>query len=76
MWHMGGWGWGWMAMGWIWMVLFWGAVIWLVVWGVKKVTEPHTGQGSQTPLDVLKLRYARGEISKEQYEQMKRDLMG
>ncbi len=28
----------------------------------------------ETPLEILKKRYARGEISKEEYEQMKRDL--
>ncbi len=28
----------------------------------------------QTPLDILNLRYARGEINKEQYDQMRRDL--
>ncbi len=34
-------------------------------------TSPATGQ---TPLDILNLRSARGEINKEQYDQMKRDL--
>jgi putative membrane protein len=29
---------------------------------------------AQTPLDILKRRYAAGEITKEQYEEMKRDL--
>ena len=29
---------------------------------------------SQTPLDILKARYAKGEITKEQFEEMKRDL--
>ena len=29
---------------------------------------------SQTPLELLKARYARGEISREQYELMKQDL--
>ena len=28
----------------------------------------------QTPLDILKVRYARGEISKEQFDEMRRDL--
>ena len=31
---------------------------------------------SQTPLEVLKARFARGEISREEYEQMRRDLEG
>lgn len=29
---------------------------------------------SQTPLEILKLRYAKGEITKEQFDHMKRDL--
>jgi len=37
----------------------------------KKEGEP-TGE---TPLDVLKKRYARGEVSKEEFEEKKRDLM-
>ncbi len=31
---------------------------------------------SETPLDILKARYARGEISREQFDEMKRDLGG
>ena len=30
----------------------------------------------QTPPEILKARYARGEISREEYEQMRRDLAG
>ena len=33
-------------------------------------------QTSQTPLDILKARYARGEISREDYDEMLRDLEG
>lgn len=31
---------------------------------------------SQTPLELLKARYARGEISRAEYDQMRRDLEG
>lgn len=31
---------------------------------------------SETPLDILKRRYAKGEISKNEFEQMKQDLEG
>jgi putative membrane protein len=31
---------------------------------------------SETPLDILKRRYARGEITREQFEQMRRDIEG
>lgn len=33
-------------------------------------------QTKQTPLELLKERYARGEISREQYDQMRLDLEG
>lgn len=33
-------------------------------------------QTNQTPLELLKARYARGEISREEYEQMRLDLGG
>ena len=31
-------------------------------------------QSSQTPLEILRARYARGEITHEEYEQMRRDV--
>ena len=37
-------------------------------------TKP--AQTSQTPLEILKARYARGEISREEYDQMCQDLEG
>ena len=33
-------------------------------------------QTKQTPVELLKARYARGEITREEYEQMRRDLEG
>ncbi len=73
MWEIGSVGWGWMTLGWVLMVVFWGSVIWLVVWSISRVTEGR-GSASATPLDIAKARYARGEITKEQFETLKRDL--
>ena len=33
-------------------------------------------QTSQTPVDILKARYVSGEITREEYDQMRRDLEG
>ena len=67
-----GMGW-WMVFGVVLMILFWAGVIWLVVWGIRRMSSHGTGSG-QTPLDIAKQRYARGEITKEQFEQIKKDL--
>ena len=77
MWHMwdvsSGMGW-WMAFGGIWMVIFWGGLIALIVWGVKKLSERNGSSPKHDPLDVAKERYAKGEISKQEFEQIKKDL--
>lgn len=74
MWYMhDGFGW-WMVSGGIWMVVFWGAIIALIVWGISKLTGRNTPTGKQTPIEIAKERYARGEISRKELEQMKKDL--
>ncbi len=62
------------------MVLFWGALIMGAVWLARSLF-PNSQQppaSSTRPEasadDILKQRYARGEITKDQYEQMRRDL--
>jgi putative membrane protein len=81
-WHMGpgmgGWGMGWF--GGIFMIVFWGLVIvgmvFLIKWLIQstKGERPAGGDGSRA-LEVLKERYARGEIGKEEYDRIKKDLM-
>jgi putative membrane protein len=76
MWDMPtGMGW-WMAFGGIWMVVFWGGLIALIVWGIMKLVRREGFGTKRDPLDVAKERYARGEISKREFEQLKRDLKG
>ena len=72
MWHAhDGMGW-WMMFGGIWMVIFWAAIIWLIVWGVAQISDRN--RESESPMDIARRRYARGEITSEQFEQLKRDL--
>ncbi len=73
MWMHGDVGWGWMTLMWVWMTLFWGSIIALVVWGITRATRVK-GSSSAPPLEIAKARYARGEITKEQFETLKRDL--
>lgn len=60
------------------MILFWIGLIVLAVWFVKILfgirANPNSPEGRQTALDILDQRYARGEITHEQYELMKQDL--
>jgi len=73
MWNMhDGIGW-WMVWGGVMMVLFWGTVIGLIVWGVSQVTG-GAARGEESPLDVARRRYARGEITPEEFERLRQDL--
>jgi putative membrane protein len=38
-------------------------------------SRPHSGQGPETAMDILKKRYARGEITRTEFEEMKRDIL-
>jgi uncharacterized membrane protein len=56
-------------------VLFWGGIIWLIVWAVKKATEHKSSDAmNQNAIDIAKTRYARDEITKNQFEQIKKEL--
>ncbi|MBC8276073.1 MAG: SHOCT domain-containing protein [Chloroflexi bacterium] len=72
----GGMGW-WMMFGWLVMLAFWGGIIVLVVWGIKKLVERGSGLDitqKRDPLDIAKERYAKGDISKKEFERIKKDL--
>jgi len=71
-----GWGWG-MGLGMISMVLVWVLVILGIVILVKWIAAGSSVAGqppAKTALDILKERYARGEIGREEFEQKKRDI--
>ncbi len=73
---MGGFGWGWFMP--IFFIIFWGLVIWGIVALVRGLSGSRgSDSGSSRPdsaLEVLKRRYARGEIDKREYEEKKKDL--
>lgn len=63
------------------MLLFWGGLIFGGVWLVKTIftsgQQTPSGMASleqTSPRDILDQRYARGEISKDEYDQIKNDL--
>ncbi len=67
----GGWGvgMGWGVVGLVFQLLFWVALIYLVVMLFHKHEERE-----DDALKILKERYAKGEISKKEFEEMKKDL--
>ncbi len=58
------------------MILFWIAVIVAIVYLVKYLSRTSAGRHGlgETPIDILKKRYARGEITKDEFDRMKQDL--
>ena len=81
-----GWGsrsWGMMggfSMGWFMplvMIIFWALVIWAIVALIRGLTSSGNSGSSEkadSALEILKKRYARGEIDKQEFEDKKKDL--
>ena len=70
-----GWMWGvGMGLGGLVMLTFWGALIVGIILLVRSIGVGGAPLSHSTPLDTLKRRYAAGEITREQYEQMRKDL--
>lgn len=84
MWWGYGYGWEWMIFGGLMMLLFWGGLIAAAVMvsravfgvGSQQITEKAGAAASihNAPLNVLKERYARGEITQAEYEEIRDDL--
>jgi putative membrane protein len=71
MWHNDdGMGW-WMLFGAILFMLFWVSIFWLFLQAGWRSGRPAE---EDSPLQIAKRRYARGEISKDQFEELRRDL--
>ncbi|HEV8641968.1 MAG TPA: DUF5676 family membrane protein [Methylomirabilota bacterium] len=78
------WGWGMHPMWWVgsaWgigmmllMLLFWGLAVTGIVLGVRLLLKPGIESRPDSALEILRQRYARGEIDREEFEARKRDL--
>lgn len=74
-------GWGWMTAMMIFMVLFWGAVIFGIVWLIRGTAWGSSPRGEgpvskESPLDILERRFAEGAIAEEEYRVRRQVLLG
>ncbi len=67
---MGGFGMGFGGILWIAII----ALIVFLVWQYLR-QDKNLGDSQNSPLEILKQRYAKGEIDREEYEEKKRDLI-
>ena len=56
-------------------LVFWGLLIVGVIWlGARLLGRGSSSPGRETPLQALKRRYALGEIDRDEFERMKREI--
>ena len=66
---------GFMIFGWLFMILFWILAILAIVWLVKFLAgNVDTRDKNLTAYEILEKRYAKGEISKREFEQIKKEI--
>lgn len=70
-----GWGYNMMGgvLGGLMMIVFWIILIIFIVWAVKEISVRFRIDSSQS-LEILKERYAKGEIDRKEFEEKKKDL--
>lgn len=67
--YMGGMGW-WMVIWWVFGI----AILVLLVWLIVRAVSGAPGRAEDSPEQILKRRYARGELDREEYQRRLEDL--
>ncbi len=55
-------------------VIFWGVIIYGLVLFINKYAKNHDAKTDEDALSIAKTRYAKGEISKDEFTALKKDL--
>jgi uncharacterized membrane protein len=67
-----------MGPGWLllvsWLAVILGAVL-VLVWGARQSGREKSPTSEEAPLTILQRRYARGELSPEEYQRIRADLL-
>ena len=64
------------SLGMLMMFLFWALIIYGIFYFISRVARPSAEivRKEETPVEILKRRYARGEIDAEEFARRKKDL--
>ena len=65
---------GYGGLGMIFMVLFWGLIIALVVILIRQASSRSNSNDEESPTDIVRQRYAKGEISKQEFDHLMAEL--
>ena len=84
MWWGHDYGWEWTIFGGLMMLLFWGGLLTVIVMAVRAITASGSSPAGRqagssataldNPLNILKTRYARGEITQAEYEEIRDEI--
>jgi len=59
---------------WLWMVAFWIGVMVLAVWAAGQLFPHVPSPRLPTPREILDARFARGELTRERYHELRKEL--
>ena len=77
MWNYGDWGWMNFGMHGLGMIAFWGVILFALIallWSFQIQKKTATSALKENPLEILRTRYAKGEINSDQFKAMQAEL--